>query len=499
MDDIKGKAIRGGAAKVGSQIALLTMRMGSLMVMARLLDPNDYGLVGMVTASTGFLRLFHDFGLSAAAVQRVKISEEQASNLFWINVLVGATLSLLMVAAAPLIAMFYREPRLVWITVVLASGFVINAAGVQHSALLQRQMRFTTLAGIEVFSLSLSVIVGVLMAMSGYRYWAIVANSLVLTVVSTACLWLFSNWIPGLPHRGRDTRSMLQFGGTLTINGIVTYLSSNVDRILLGRWGGPVAVGLYGRAFQLINIPTDNINVAAGEVAFSTLSHLQDDRERLKRYFLKGYSLVLAITVPITIACALFAEDLIAVVLGPKWTGTVVLFRLLCPTILILGIFNPLGWLLMSLGMVGRSLRVDLLLAPVIIIGCAAGLSHGAAGVALGYSSALILWFIPHIALCVRGTNVSVLEVLRTASRPVLSGLLGAVVALSVQVRVGDTLSPLLRLLLSSGVMFSVYALMLLSVFRQKDVYVDLLRNRKEIGRVEREVLFAYEREAPMP
>ena len=167
MGSFKEKTIRGGVAKVSAQATTFVLRLGSLMVMARLLDPKDFGLVGMVTAFTGVLNLFRDFGLSAAAVQRAKTTEEQVSTLFWINLAVGATLSLIMVAAAPAIATFYHEPRLVWVSVVLASGFVINAAGVQHSALLQRQMRFTTMAGIGVLALALSIRIGMALARRG--------------------------------------------------------------------------------------------------------------------------------------------------------------------------------------------------------------------------------------------------------------------------------------------------------------------------------------------
>jgi len=138
MHDLKGKTIRGGLARLSAQGAGFLLRVGSLMVLARLLEPKDFGLVGMVTAFTGVLTLFRDFGLSSAAVQRSTVTEEQVSTLFWINMLVGALLGLLAVAMAPFIAVFYHEPRLFKVTIVLAAGFFFNAAGVQHSALLQR-------------------------------------------------------------------------------------------------------------------------------------------------------------------------------------------------------------------------------------------------------------------------------------------------------------------------------------------------------------------------
>jgi O-antigen/teichoic acid export membrane protein/glycosyltransferase involved in cell wall biosynthesis len=488
MKGLKENTIRGGLAKVGAQAATFSLRFGSLMVLARLLDPRDFGLVGMVTAFTGILNLFRDFGLSAAAVQRLKVTEEQVSTLFWINLLVGAALTLLVVAMAPFIAAFYHEPRLIWVTVVLASGFIVNAAGVQHSSLLQRQMRFTTMAGIDVLSLAVSIMTGIAMALRGFGYWSLVATALVPTLVTTTCLWIAAAWIPGKPRRGTGLRSMLRFGGTLTLNGVVVYIAYNLDKVLLGRWWGAQAVGLYGRAYTLINIPTENLNTAAGEVAFPALSRVQDDPVRLKRYFLKGYSLVLALTVPITIACALFANDLIPVVLGPKWHQAIPIFRLLSPTILILAFINPLIWLVLSLGMVGRSLRVGLVYAPIVIAGCVAGLPYGPTGVAIGYSTVLTLWFIPHIAWCVHGTVVSLRDILYTASRPLLCGLTGAAVAFGLQFFYETRLSALPRLVLGCAILFGVYLAMLLYGMGQKAFYLDLLRTMKDVPREEKNI-----------
>src|SRR5262249_39079569 len=116
---------------------------------------------------------------------------------------------------------------------------------------------------------------------------------------------LVARWVPGRPRRQSGLRSLMRFGGTMTLNGLVVYIASNFDKVLLGRFWGAEAIGLYGRAYQLIRIPTDNLNGAIGEVAFAALSRIQNDNDRLKRYFLKGYSLVLAVTLPITVACAL--------------------------------------------------------------------------------------------------------------------------------------------------------------------------------------------------
>src|SRR6266850_6660357 len=177
MKDLKQRTIRGGIAKLCSQGASFTIRIGSLMILARLLDPKDFGLVGMVTAVIGVFNVFRDFGLSAAAVQRKSVTPEQSSTLFWINLAVGATLGLMTLGLAPVVVAFYHEQRLFWITIALGTAFVFNAAGIQQTALLERQMRFTTLSIIDIISLLVSTGIGIGMAMYGLGYWALVATA----------------------------------------------------------------------------------------------------------------------------------------------------------------------------------------------------------------------------------------------------------------------------------------------------------------------------------
>jgi O-antigen/teichoic acid export membrane protein len=475
MKDLKQRTIRGGLARLCAQGANFFIRLCSLMVLARLLGPKDFGLVGMVTAFTGILTLFRDFGLSSAAIQRTHVTDEQISTLFWINIFVGMLLGLLAVAGAPIIAAFYHEPRLVGVTAVLALGFVFNAAGVQHSVLLQRQMRFTALAVINTVGLIAGTAIGIGGARAGYGYWALVGMTVTIPLISTVGFWLTTAWVPGMPHRQTGIRSMLRFGGTVTLNGLVSYLANNVEKVLLGRFWGVDALGIYGRAYQLVNIPTDNLNFAAGEVAFSALSRLQDDPIRLKRYFLTGYSVVLALTLPMTIACALFADDVILVVLGPKWSAAVPLFRLLAPTILVFAIVNPLFWLLSSLGLVERSLKMGLVIAPLMILSYVVALPYGPRGVAFAYSTVMMLWALPAIAWTVHGTVISVRDMLLTVSRPLASSLVAGTFAFGVQ-RCCVQLSPLLRLTLESAVLLITFVGMLLFVTGQKVLYLDLLR-----------------------
>jgi O-antigen/teichoic acid export membrane protein len=489
MKDLKQRALRGGFAKMCAQVANYALRIGSLMVMARLLSPRDFGLVGMVTAFTGVLSLFRDFGLSAATVQRVDVTEHQMSTLFWINLLVGAVLSLLTAAVAPLAVAFYHEPHLFWVTIAVGSSFLFNSAGVQHSALLQRQMRFTALATIDVISWTGSTLIGISLALAGFGYWALVGAAVSLPVVGTICMWFATRWFPGRPRKGVELRSMMRFGGGLTLTGLIVYVAYNFEKVLLGRFWGADAVGLYGRAYQLSTIPTDNLNSAVGEVAFSALSRVRDDPPRFRSYFLKAYSLVLALTLPITMAVALFAPELIAVLLGPKWKESAPIFRLLSPTILIFALINPIGWLIFSLGMVGRSLRVASVLAPLVICGYIIGLPYGPKGVALAYSTAMALWVVPHIAWGLHGTVVSLRDIAVVASKPFASGVVAGGIAFGARLVLPQFLSPLPQLVVESAILSSVYLGMLLFVMGQKHFYVDLLRGFRKPAPVEEQAL----------
>ena len=476
MKDLREKTIRAACARICAQAANFLLRVGSLMILARLLDPTDFGLVGMVTAITGVLDLFRDFGLSAASVQRAVVTEEQTSTLFWVNVLVGGILTLLALALAPFVGTFYHEPRLFWVTSIVAIGFILNGAGIQHSALLQRQMRFTALAIIDISSLMIGVSIAIGMAEAGYGYWALVANMVSYTFTTTLGLWLATKWIPGMPRKRVGIRSMLRFGGTMTLHGLVLYVTFNLDKILLGRFWGAEAIGIYGRASQLVGVPVDNLNSAVGAVAFAALSRLQDDPERLKRYFIRGYSLVVTLTLPITIACALFSDDLIPVLLGPKWKDAAEIFRILAPTILVFAIANPLGWLLNSLGLVERSLKIALVFAPFMILGYAIGLPYGPVGVALAYSGVMVLGIVPITAWAVHGTVISVRDILLALSRPLASSAAAAAIAFGAHLFYGPMLSPVARLLLEIALFGITYLGVLLLNAGERSLYLDLIR-----------------------
>jgi PST family polysaccharide transporter len=475
-DQLKGASVRGGLVVTISQGLRFVLQTGSVMILARLLKPEDFGIQGMVIAMTGFVALFKDGGLSMATVQRGEISHEQISTLFWLNVWIGAILAALVAALAPVLVAFYHEPRLFWVTMTMAATFLIGGFGMQHGALLQRSMRFVTMAKIDIFTMAVSSLVGIGMATHGCGYWSLVVMALVGSLVNVTCQLLAVPWLPGKPSRGNGVRKMLHFGGTITFNNLVVYLAYNSDKVLLGRFFGVAALGLYGRAFQLVNLPLQQLNSSIFMVAFPALSRIQNDNERLCRSFLKGFSILLSINLPITIITALFANEIIHVMLGAKWNTAGPILRLLTPAIMGFALMNPFAWFLMATGRAERSLKISFLVAPTMLLGILAGLHYGLNGVALGYSTAVVFLVVPVIAWATHNTGITPKAFWNIVKLPLFSGLLAAAVGLVFKEIFDGLLPPLPRLVLGVVLVLGLYVWILMVVFGQKDLYVDLVQ-----------------------
>ena len=256
--DVKQRMARGGAVTLTSQAVRVALRTGSIMILARLLTPNEFGIVAMATMFTGLLEMFKDAGLSAAAVQQETISHEQMSALFWVNLAVGGLLALVTAAVAPVLASFYQQPDLNSITLWLSLTFLLTGAAVQHQVILQRNMSFGVLAAIEIVALLLSVCIGVTMALLHAGLWALVGMALALPLANSIGLWFATGWVPDPPRRVSSVKPLLRFGGTFMVNTFVIYVAYNLDKVLLGKLWGAEQLGIYGRAYQLANMPTEN-------------------------------------------------------------------------------------------------------------------------------------------------------------------------------------------------------------------------------------------------
>ena len=399
--NLGGRTARGGVVAIVSQGLKFVITIGATSVMARLLTPADYGLIGMVAFVTGFVAMYKDLGLSTATIQNREISFEQISTLFWINILLSLGITLFTAAIAPLVAWFYGEPRLALVTVVTAAGFLIGGLAVQHEALLRRQMRYFALASISLTSMVIGYLVGIILAWRGFSYWALVFSQLAVITAGTLLTVSLCRWIPGLPKRNTGVRSMIRFGSNLTGFTTINYFSRNLDNLLIGRVWGAQQLGLYTRAYQLMGLPIDQINEPISSVAVPALSRLTDSPESYRRAYLRMLEKIALLTMPCVVLMIATSNSIVRIVLGPQWAGTTRIFVLLGITGLFQPIANTTGWLLISQGRTNHMLQWGFISGPLIMGSIIAGLPWGAVGVAASYAftrvcivDPLLYWFV---------------------------------------------------------------------------------------------------------
>ena len=476
VDDLKKKSVRGGAATILGQGIGMVLQIGTTVVLARLLSPTDYGLQSMVITLTAFLSLFKDAGLNAVTIQRESLTHQQISTLFWINAALGVILTGIVAAAGPFVAEFYKEPRILWLTVASSSIFLFNSLTIQHQALLDRAMRFSTTVKINMLSATIGSLVAILMAALGGGYWSLICQNITIPLIAMIATWIAMPWIPGRPRWTPEMRPMMRFGSMLTLNGLVVYVAYNTEKILLGRVWGPAALGIYGRAFQLTNLPVQQLTGAVSSVAFPMLSRLQSDGQRLKRSYLKAHSLIVTLTVPVVVSCVLFADGIVQIVLGPKWIDSVMVLRLLAPTVLVFALVNPLDWILRATGRVARGLKIAILIAPVVILGVLSGLHYGPRGVAAGYSCAMILLAVPIVVWAIHGTGITILDYVGCVKPSLLAGLVAGVTGWLVRFASHGMLPPKSMLAPGMTISMGTYAVMLFFVLGQKDLILEVLK-----------------------
>lgn len=419
--DLKRRSVRGGTATLAGQGGRVLLRTVSVAILARLLTPDAYGLIAMVTAVTGFVEVFKDLGLSIATVQNRAINHTQVSTLFWINTGLGLCIALLIAILAPAIAWFYGEPSLTWIALGLASTFIFSGLAVQHQALLRRQMRFAALAWIEIISSGAGVVAAIIAAWHGMGYWALVLMELATAGAYMIGVWLACGWRPGLPERRSDVRAMLGFGANVTGFNIVNYFARNADNLLIGKFCGSNILGLYSRAYALLMLPISQIRGPLQAVALPALSRIQDDPKRFERYYAKLVSVVAFVTMPLTVFLAVCARGVVGLLLGDQWQAVSPIFQVLAIAGLIQPVATTKGLVLLSLGQSGRYLKFGLLNSCVVVASFVVGIPWGAIGVAVAYAAVNYLILLPSLWYCYRFTPIRISTFFRAISRSVLA------------------------------------------------------------------------------
>ncbi len=392
---LRRDAVRGaGAAIAGSGVGF-AVQIGSVVILARLLTPSDFGIVTMVTTFSLLLRSFGLNGFTELIMQREELTDSLASNLFWINLGIGVILTVAFASVGSLLAVFFQNSGVVQVAHGMSLTIGIGCVGYIHTALLQRAMHFRTVALINLASQVLQVIVSILLAMAGWHYWALVWGSLTQTAVAAVGALLVCRWTPSWPRRASGTATGIKFAMNVYSHFAFSYLTRNSDNLLVGwRFGAP-ALGFYKKAYDLFVLPETQLLSPLSAVVVSTLSRVNRNREQFQRYFLRTISVLALIGMGIGADLALVGQDLIRFLFGPGWEQSGRIFALFGPGIGIMLLYNTHGWIHLSLGRPERWFRWGLMEFVCTASLFAVMLHWGPSGIAFAWTASYFLLMFP--------------------------------------------------------------------------------------------------------
>lgn len=420
MTSLGATAARGAGITLAAQGVRFVLQITSLVVMARLLTPADFGLVAMVTAVIGVAEIIRDFGLSSAAIQAKTLSDAERSNLFWANVGIGTACAAITLLASPLIVAIYGAAQLHAIILSLGWLFIVSGANTQFRAELSRSLRFKALALTDIAAQAGGIATAIAAALAGAGYWSIVFQQIVVVMMTCAMNIGQCRWRPGLYQRAVPLGRFFRFGSSLLGMQALGYATNNVDNVAIGSHYGAEPLGLYGRGYQLLIVPLNQLANALTRVILPVLSRVQSDDATYSRYvhrlqlmccylFGTGFALAAGLSGP-----------LVALMFGPQWTGVAPIFAVLAVGGMFRGFSQVSYWMCLSRGLTGLQLRLYLVMRPVMIALILAGLPWGPVGVAVGHSLAFFVDWIVSLLWVGRTSGMATRPLLRIAVRSVL-------------------------------------------------------------------------------
>ncbi|HUP91353.1 MAG TPA: lipopolysaccharide biosynthesis protein [Solimonas sp.] len=402
------------------------LRFGTLLVLARLLAPADFGVLAMVTSAIGIAELFRDLGLSQATVRVATITRTQVNTLFWINVAFGALTTGLCLLAAPHLGRLLSDPRVGAVASAMSFTFLVNALAAQHLALLRRNLRFGEIAGIGLVAAVAGSVVALALAALGAAYWALVAAVIVTGALTAIGAWRASGWRPSAPAYDPTVRPMISFGGYLVGFGFLSYLAQNVHIVLIGRLFGAGAAGMYVRASTLLSQPLSYALDPLRMIVPPTLSRLQEHPQELREHYLSMLAPLMLAVAPFSLWLALLAQDVVRVLLGAQWHDAAGVLALLALGAVPQVMSNTSGWLFLARGDSRGMMNWGAMGWTAVILCMLAGLPWGMNGVAAMYSLSMFLIVAPCMHYACRGTRIRLIDLWGITWRPIFGALVAA-------------------------------------------------------------------------
>lgn len=420
-NSLAGAAARGGAVTITAQAVRIVIQLAQVFILARLIAPDAYGLVAMVTAFTGVAVILRDFGLSTSALRRADLSRQQRSNLFWINAALGMVLAVIVFLLAWPISFFYGQPEIIPLVQWISVTYIISGITAQFRVAIARTLRFKALAVCDVAPAILALAAAIPVAAAGYSVTALVVLQLVLPVADLILSASFARWWPGFPGRTSGMRELLSFGGSFAFTQILSYATRNIDSILVGRVWGPASLGFYDRAYQLSVVPINQVNAPMTKVALPVLARAVDEPARLARGLRTAQLVACYLTSSALFIAAGVSVPLIELVLGARWIPIAPIFALLAIGSVFRSIQQIANWLQVAKGSSKSLLLSNLIGQPIIIVCIVCGVPFGVMGVAAGSTIGYAAFWLFSMIWAGRHTGINTMPLIMRASRIVLT------------------------------------------------------------------------------
>ena len=371
------------------------LALGIAAILSRLLAPEDFGTIAMVTVLSGFMAIFADAGIGSAVVQFRDFKSRDHQVLFFLSILLGLGLAGILVLSSSLVANFFKNPDLELVAKVMALAFPCSTLGIVPLGLLQRDMRFREIAIVNISAALISGCVGVMMAFAGWGYWALVAQALTNSFLSSCSFLVLARLSPVPCCDYSVIQKIICYSGNVTLFSMVNYWARNLDNLLIGKFLGSSSLGFYSRAYQLMMLPIAMLTSVITPVLHSALSEKQDDIPAMYRAYKKTVHVIALVSIPGMSFAVVMAPELVRVVWGDQWGQTIPLFAILG----INGLFQPImsttGIVFLARNKAHLMFRCGLISTFLYCFGIICGLSRGAVGVAVGYTIASNLFFLP--------------------------------------------------------------------------------------------------------
>jgi PST family polysaccharide transporter len=423
------KILKGASWNIFGKLVSQVLSLGTMIILARLLSPQDFGLIAMSYVVRTLANVFVSLGMASAIIQRKTVDDGYLSTAFWASMCAGIIIALIMVCLSPLIAIFFQRSELVAIVCVTSIIFLIGGGSSTHRAILEKAMKFRELAFIDLYGQVAGSLAAIGAALAGMGYWSLVLQEIAANFIRFPLLWRVSHWKPKLVFNKKKFRDLFGFSSYVLFSNMINFFNRNGDNIIIGRFLGAFSLGLYDFAYSLMLKPLQYISATTSKALFPALSEIQGDKKAVCMTYIQMVRVISLITFPMMTGLSIVAPQLISIIYGSKWLPAIPVFQILCFVGLWQSIGTTVGTILLSQGRSDLAFKMTLVVSPFVWMAFYIGSYWGVVGVAWAYAIISGAWWIISHGIANKLINLSMNEFLK-ALLPATFGCIVMVISL---------------------------------------------------------------------